>query len=872
MSEELVEPTLPQKEIRINSDFAFSLISNYPVKTISGKELDTEKATPTIEKRSLTTSDYFSKLSKTLLATSSILPQNCRYMEKLNRGHLVVIEDPPCLRTIAVDVSYDEMYRRLIEKEKITKEDFPPDFLDTKPYRFNVALPYMVFIMFVQKNQVIAAQVFGRISRLSGFGDYLLKIPFANISSDQYICFGELINKKGNSLNHAIEYAQNVFWSASFNVDYTYNITAYKDIPIVNNYFEWHVMSQKDPMFIYDIPWIKMKTNLNDEINRMKEHVSATSSNQLTFKELEEVFVRPISTGITLSPFAGSKVKQELIYDVAQGIYIVHHNKDLFVNVGDHFSDKKQRKLYISSFMGLGTSEHIKFIEVYREDKKRFVFKYTKKLAEFVFNQVEKSRYTDTATMKDGKVIKQNDILKIKRGVGAGYTFGKVQFIRHGRQYGHQAKIGNEFHIVENLEAELFNAKEPEIYGKKLKPNETYLYIRNTSETIPLMHGSLVKFSDMDVNSSGNMIAMFKCNDRNAGDTVAFGLNDIGDKPKRVFLFDKSEFIVSKQPSYRCGRRVLMLKNSSGNTPANSIFFTKHGVAVEKNYRSNNLKIADAESHFIKEDVFSCNSYDLNLNFAIGEKVIAVDWKNPLGMLMVKTIAGFKVDKEYNKIYFILTDKNNNVSQTEYYNAGNGIIHTGKIRKITNEFEGFKAGTKILSRNTRVTGFPKKDVNIIIGFITDGGTKEPLVLCSNCQTLWLSDLEGFELIKFKTKKWERLQHAPIDISKIKYQPGDIIQGVTDVITNGGWFIWNQLSGRMRVTPSEYLVSAHDSYALDGKLITHTLLDSIPNPRLSSGQLAEIGFVTGFPNFHGGFTKCDWAPFFIPNDPRSFVNV
>jgi hypothetical protein len=78
--------------------------------------------------------------------------------------------------------------------------------------------------------------------------------------------------------------------------------------------------------------------------------------------------------------------------------------------------------------------------------------------------------------------------------------------------------------------------------------------------------------------------------------------------------------------------------------------------------------------------------------------------------------------------------------------------------------------------------------------------------------------------------------------------------------------------QFRVTPVEYLISYADSYALDGKLTTHTLLDGIPNPRLTSGQLTEMGTVNGYPNFHGGFTRCDYSPFLIPNEPRSFVNV
>lgn len=871
MSEEKVV-LLPQREIRINSNYAMSLISDYPRKSLSSSELDTDVSIPSIERRSLTTSDYFQKLTKSFLVTPNVLPPNCRYIEKLNRGYLVVIEDPPCKRTIMVDASLESRRTSLLAAGKITDEEYPVTFLDKRPYRFNVALPYLIFLLYIQGNTVSCGEVYGRVSRLTGLADYLLKIPLPNISSDQYICFGDGVNKKCNSLNHAVENAQNVFWNAVFNVDYTYNITAYKDVPIVNNYFEWSLMSQKDPMFIYDIPWVKWKNNLTEEIRKLKDHAHATSGEQISFKELEEVFVRPISTGKTEVLFPGSKVKQELMYDIAQGIYITHNDKDLFLHVGDQICDSKGRKLFINSFIGMGTSENIRYIELHREDKKVLIYKFTKKTSKYIFDQIEAARYANTATMKNGVEIKPNDIIKIKRLSGDSY--GKVQFIRQGRQYGHQAKIGNDFHIVENLEGEIFDIKEPEICGKKLKLKEKYLFIRG-SENIPLFHASLVKYDGIDINSSGNMIAMFRCTDRVIGDqALPLAINNI-DKPKRYSILDKSEFKISTSPSFRCGKRVLMLRSGTNPTqPANTVFYTPYGIGVEKNYKSQNLKITEAEKHFIINDTFVSESYDSNINFSIGEKVIAVDWRNPLEMLMVKTIVGFKVDNDIGKIFFILTDKNNKVSQVEYFNTNTGIMNVGKVRKIVNEINGIKAGTKIISKgSSRVSGFPKKDVNIIIGFIIDGGTQEPLVLCSNCQTLWFSDLETFELVKYKTKKWDRLQHAPIDISKIKYQPGDIIQGVTDVITSGGWFVWSQMPGKQfRVTPVEYLISYADSYALDGKLTTHTLLDGIPNPRLTSGQLTEMGTVNGYPNFHGGFTRCDYSPFLIPNEPRSFVNV
>lgn len=865
--------TYPLKEIRINSDYAAALTSDYKIDPddISIKEDSIATSEPKIERRILPTRSYLKKITQSLLTVATVLPPNCRFIEKLSQGHIVIIEEPPCLRTVLTSEGLGTTRRNLIEQGKITKEEFPEEIYggDSSLKKFNLALPYLIFILYIKNNSCLSGEVFGRVSRLTGLSDYLFKMPFNNISSDQYICFGDQGAIKCKSLNQAVEHGINTFWNATFNTDYTYNRTAYKDVPIVNNYFEWHSMSQKDPMFIYDIPWVKYPNSLAKEIEKMKDHIKSGSGSDLSFAELEDMFSRPMPTGKIEVPFAGSKAKQELFYDIAQGIYISHNSKDLFIHVGDNFTDSKNRRLFISSFIGFSSSDHIRYLEIQREDKKRFVFKFTKKIQEFIYNQIESARFTDKATTKNGVEIKTDDIVKIKGEQGR-TAYGKVQFIRLARQYGHQAKIGNSFHIVENMEGEIFKIDNAELDGIKLNKKSLYLAVRG-NDAVPLTHVSLVRYEGVDVNSSGNMHFTFKFLDKHLGTSHNIPFDSNG-KEARTRVYSPEQYVVCEDPVYRCTRKILTLKESNKTHPKNGIFYTRHGVGVEKNYRSNSTTIDEAEKYFIKGEKFVCNSYDLNLEFNIGEKVIAVDWQNPLEMLMVKTIIGFKVDKDSLKIFFILEDKNQKISQVEYVNLAASFVNVGIIRKITNEFNGIKAGTKIISQGTRVAGFPKKDVNIIIGFITDSGVSDPLVLCSNCLTLWFSDLEQFKLIPYKGKGWDKHQHAAIDISKIKYQAGDIIQGVTDVRTNGGWFVWNNNSSRQRVTPMEYMIGYPDSYGLDGKLVTHTLLDCIPNPRLTPGQLTEMGLIRAFPNCHGGFTPCEWSQFLIPNDPRSLMNV
>lgn len=875
--EKEVKTFVSLNEIRINNDFAVSLVSNYPYDKDSLPSEITEKCEKSdahIIKRSLRTNEYFSKLSKSLLYNSMVLPPNCRYTEKLSRGHLFVIEEPPCLRTITTTEHILDQYENAIGDNKITSEEFPQSFLDIKPSRFTVAVPYLIFILYIEDCKVVCGQVFGRVSRLTGLNEYLLKVPFNNISSDQHICFGDELSRKQQSIAKAVEHGINVFWGATFNTDYTYNRALYRKegVPIVSNYFEWHSMSQKDPMFIYDVPWIKYDVTLLGQIEKFKNHTKSSAITGLSFKELEDIFTRPINTNKVISPFQGSKLKRELIYDVAQGIYIRHNSNNLFIHVGDSFKDDKGKELFINSFIGFDANDNIRYIEVIRNDNKKYLFKFTSKVADYIYNQIEKERFESQATLKNNIIIKPHDILKIKTSHN-NYKYGRVEFIRNARHYGHQVKIGNSFYIAENIDAELFDIKEPEYQGKKLNTKDKYLLTRS-NENVALFHASLCKYDGLDVNPSGIIYGKFNFLDKYAGGNTSLSFEKIENKSRgnNTRIYSPEEYYISKDPYYRVNRKIYILKEGT-KYPKDVIFFTKDGVAVEKNYRSNHLTEEEVRKFILSDEEFKCQSYDLDLSFKLGDKVIGVDWINPLEMLVVKTIIGFKIDSSLKKLYFVLNDKNGKVSEIEYYDYKTANINVGKIRKITNEFGGIKSGSKIISKDTKVAGFPKKDVNIIIGFLTDTGTSEPLVLCSNCLTLWFSDLQKFKIINYKAKGWDKAQHAPIDLSKIKYQAGDFIQGVNDVRTVGGWFVWSNEASKLRTTPCEYLISYPDSYALDGKFITNTLLDVIPNPRLTLTQIGEMGgYVRGFPNCHGGFTKCEWSNFLIPNEPRSFVNV
>ena len=172
--------------------------------------------------------------------------------------------------------------------------------------------------------------------------------------------------------------------------------------------------------------------------------------------------------------------------------------------------------------------------------------------------------------------------------------------------------------------------------------------------------------------------------------------------------------------------------------------------------------------------------------------------------------------------------------------------------------------------------FPKKDTNIIIGFLYDTGGPEPLVLCSNACTLWYSDvIEKFEAIPFTNSKWKDLTHAPINPSKMRIQAGDLLNGKRHYHSEMGYFAFRPADSRtIRAQQTQYYGDYNESYPFDRDFSRDVEFDSIPNPRLTSTQETTLGFVSAFPNFHGMYTLTGgyYSGFLFANEPRSILNV
>ena len=855
------------EEIRINPKYTQYFLSEF-----EGAD-QRKEATPKIVKRTLFTKDYLKKLSMKH-STISIMPANCRYLEPLSNGHFMIIEEPPALRTITVYRDFHREYDELKSERKLTRYGFKGYDPSCRNHTFTLAFPYVVFLfIFDGANYLSDGRVFLRNQQIVGLSDYLLKAPLYNISGSQQICFGSHANKEPrNSLTEAVQTAIMVFWSAIFNTDYTYNPEDYKKHGSeFGNYLTWQYLSQSNPMFVYDASWIKMGRNLGHYIEHMKTERHLSGSADLNYKRASTVIFGAQYTGQDEKPSKRSRRKVQLFYDIANGMYVGEY----FLHLGDPFQFADGRIAYIDSFIGFSDGGRIRYIRVDLNGKK-LTMKVTTKVKNYIAVSNKALRYDSETILPHNKLkVKNGDILVMKDNPGGDY-YGQIDFIRKARDgESHEIKIGADYYLADQIMAEVFDTSKPVVDGMKLNKKDKYLIVTDPRGPSIMKNGSLMQFEKISVPKATDIQFTFK----NIAPSLRGGRHQLKvsspSKMPRIFSYASSRPF---KGVFRVGKQMYFSDSGDGKTPQEGAWEMPagHGLLSEKNYRLRRPHARLMES-LVQNDRFFLEGVHLDLEFNLGDKVVEVNWQNPIEMLKVKEIAGFSFVNSPGGSYdlhFVLSDRDGKLTQKKYLSSNRGRCLIGSVRKITNKFSGVTAGTKIIADASGIHGFPKKNVNIIIGFITDTGGDEPLVLCSNCQTIWFNDMmKNFKRVTMRSKKWKTLDHSPIDLSRIKPQAGDLLNGTSEYKQDSG-YLMTHLNDYVNVRAQvlEYYSGFPESYGLDSRFSREYIYEGILNPRLSPKQIQEYGMINGFPNFHGLYYQSPTSDFKFINEPGRILNV
>ena len=679
--------------------------------------------------------------------------------------------------------------------------------------------------------------------------------------------------------SEAISSAIDIFWTSVFNVDYTCNLKSYNNVAGISNYLEWQHLSRKDPMFVYRVDWIKYKKNIFELINHVKGNTrNGRSDNYETGGDIYKTFLDTFSKPVVINEVEVGKIRKkvvEIYYDITSGYYL---SDTLKIEIGDSFENvKKTKKYYIISFIGIkGKNPTTVRLSL---NEKIFNFKLTSTSIIYLKQRVEEQRYVKTIEV-DGLELKADDIVKYKDAARA-IVYKKVYYIRKSLDDRPEIRLGNRYYLVQNLPKglEKIDVGESKIYEMDLKKGEEYLYCHSYRSSYSIiMQIERCMFECVDIGTAGKLVYKFKSLNKETRSHLTIPVNDPQNETCRK-IFPKIE------QSDKCKNSLIL---STGRTLRRFTTYTEGGLEIPAPvYKSHTHYMCDVDvqnqkvdkdtvaSLIIDDKTFEVETTSGFIRFEVGDLVVVANWINPLNILNIKRIEGFKIERKARStdISFVLIDKAGNLTEEVYVSYN--VIRTGYIRKITTNYEGLTSGTKIIATKGRIANFPKKDYNIIIGTILDG--PNPMVLCSNGCTLWYQDvIENFKQIPTTSIKWKTMDHVDLEPKKVKFQSGDITTVSYNLSTHEPGFLMVQVA-RTRSLRYHQLAAYHRSYdtystTSDKLFQEECIFNCIPNPRISKAQQDKIGFVCATPNFHGGFILNDHSKFLYVNDPRSFINV
>ncbi len=761
-------------EIRINQERIHLYKSKY---IYQENENEYKSCSLPVEiKKSMSIMNFERKFNKIINSKiTQILPDKCKYVEYFGDKKLFVIEEKPSVRTLKMMLSVDLELSYLKKTKKINEPNIKEYFnsndwanpTDNNIRKYILSIPYVVFIIMLdQNNQHQVTWIYFRLAPLVGKGDYLLKTPFCNVDESEQICLGDYATRYANTEQNAIKNIINTFWHGIYNQDYTYGLTKYQNEKVlgVASYVEWEVMTKNNPNFIYNVDWIVDRSSIGSKITYIKE-IHTNSLNNTFFNKIKNAINIPIDTGesITQKLRNNSTNKQMLFYDITNGLP-PRNNNEIYLHTGDPFYIKHEKAFcFISSFIGIKNSTEIEYIQVERNDGKFFKYKFTEKVRSFIIKQAKAIRKLDQAKLNNGTIIKSGDILILPDK-----TYREIEYIRRTPYNTIEVKFkGINYYNLENIEAELKDPNLPIFFkGTEIIKNKTYLVTFSVGERNTLISSFLkMKFEKFIIGSySDELHILMKT--INSENTLQLNNNF------NVFDLNNVEVILDN-PFFYNGRILKFIVSKNNNPNDIKVIKTTEGIAYDdKTCTTTEVDYEKLEKQILKDKKFHITGFNTNLDFSVGDTVVVANWDNPQDMLVTKEIIEIIIDKLQRKVLFKLKEPNGVISLVVY--VDDNIIQIGKIRHIIKSFDKLNFSDKIKAKVVGICNFPKKDTNMIIGFLTDTGGQH-LVLCSNGCTLWYEDvLKNFDIFTTKDKKWKKLSVAEIKVEKIKCQPGDLV--------------------------------------------------------------------------------------------------
>jgi hypothetical protein len=776
-----------------------------------------------------------------------IYPPGCRLYHSSKTATVLVIEEAPRMRTITVDLPFDGIIAKLNATGKLEEYGFQ-SFLEQQPdppYELSLYFPWVVYVITLNNiGDWISIRPFLRLQPITGYSDYLLQCPLPNIGANSILCTGDKINNEDEEeepdhigLQGQVTDAIERFWFNRFNSDYISQYNQYRDIPFVSDFLTWMYNSHKDPMFIHEVKWIPFKLSLGELVDSLCVDQSQT---EYAFQQLSSIFRRD----------ENMPMNDDVRYkrNITETLYI---SDEYMLSVGEKVKINKEI-YYVYAFIGIPGDEP-EFIECEDENGSVHRFNVTDDLIEEIRKYLERDTKLYKIIINEIE-IKRGDILKLEFPFE---TFKKVDEIIKFKDGNIEIKSGQDYYLMESIRFSKFDGNLT-CQGNDLEEEKKYLMVELSLESnygyIRTMKPVRYRGPSFD---SGQLTAKFTSMESTHEYFIKPGEEDttckiinIDEIESPILLRIFNSLIYNKE--YDNGSKKYYIKDQIYQTGLIARSYPNDVDEILKNIMDD-----DMTELFIP-------SADIDIQFRIGDKVVHCNWDNPLSMNIILTITGFYVEMFENKnmLYIMTKDGNDKIVRIPYIDLSNGIINIGKVRSIALEYNGWRTGDKIKASETKIQNFPKKDTNIIIGFLNDTGTKYPLMLCSNHCTQWMHEdvMSKFHHYKKGSPQWIKNKATYNKDMKYKIQSGDLLVNKWGDLYVA-FYKCNYGEGPYNVTTRLRLgrVSKRDFSIIDEWACNRS---SEPNgykkygiltPRYNRNAQDMMTPIRAIPNLHGGFT-------------------
>jgi hypothetical protein len=201
--------------------------------------------------------DSFQTFKKLVKESPFIFPNGMKMAYTKGIRTVIVVEQATQIRSVSL---HGSLLTNSDAQKAISNEN--------GNYRFNLAFPYIYFVMVFDNEKYVFQEIYFRNKPLTSVREHVYPAPLPNVfyeknTTNLRICMGGQDFKREvqqeSSITRQVEYVIGEFWQRTFNSD-TGTDACSKIDKRLKNYGTWQEHSTKDPFFILDVDWPKGKT------------------------------------------------------------------------------------------------------------------------------------------------------------------------------------------------------------------------------------------------------------------------------------------------------------------------------------------------------------------------------------------------------------------------------------------------------------------------------------------------------------------------------------------------------------------------------------------------------------------------------------